>query len=266
MSAGARAPRPAGVKSALRVLDVLETLAAAPAGLGVSEISRRLGIPKSSASMLLLTLEARGYVVDEGDRRFALHASLGGGSRSWVGGLRARLVHLAQPALERLTRATGETSFLGVPSGARNIEYASKVVSPKDLRVDVDLAAPRAIHSTSVGLAILAHQPAEAVERYLGEAPLARMTRYTICDPQKLRRELAAIRKRGYALLHQSHALDDSGVAAPIFAAGGEVVGALNVSAPTARLLRTYEKVAIRVVQEARRVSRQLSGGRGDSH
>jgi DNA-binding IclR family transcriptional regulator len=256
----ARAPKRPGVKSALRALDVLEILAAAPTGFGASEIARRLGIPKSSASMLLLTLEGRGYVTDQGDRRFALHSSLGGGSRSWVGGLRARLVHLAQPALDRLAETTGETSLLGVPSDARRIEYAAKAVSRKDLRVDVDLADPRPIHSTSAGLAILAHQPAKAIERYLGGPPLARMTRYTICDPDKLRRELVAIRKRGYCVLHQAHALDDSGVAAPIFDADGAVVGALNVSGPTARFRRAYVRVAAEVVREARGITRQLSG------
>jgi DNA-binding IclR family transcriptional regulator len=260
MTAGARAPKRPGVKSALRVLDLLEALAAAPAALGVSEISRRLAIPKSSASMLLLTLEARGYVVDQGDRRFILHAALGRGSRSWVGGFRARLVRLAQPALQRLSRATGETALLGVPSGAHRIEYAAKVVSAEDVRVDVDLGLPRAIHSTSAGLAMLAHRPAEAVERYLEGATLERMTRYTICDPKRLRRELAAIRQSGYALLHESHTLHDSGVAAPVFAADGEVAGALNVSAPTARMRRTHRRVAAHVVREARRLTRELAG------
>jgi DNA-binding IclR family transcriptional regulator len=259
MSAIARTPKRPGVKSALRVLDVLEVLAAAPQSLGVSDISRRLGIPKSSASMLLLTLEGRGYVVDEGERRFALHPSLGGGPQSWVGGMRARLVHAAQPALARLAQSTGETSLLALPSDAHRIEYAAKAVSAKDLRVDVELDVPRAIHSTSAGLAILAHQPAEAFERYVGAGPLARLTRYTICDPVKLRRELDAIRRRGYAVLHQAYALDDSGVAAPVFDAHGAVVGALNVSAPTGRFTPVCERVAARVVEEAREVTSRLA-------
>jgi IclR family acetate operon transcriptional repressor len=259
MSTGARKPRAPGVKSALRVLDVLEVLAAARESLGISELSRRLGIPKSSASMLLQTLEGRGYVLDRGERRFTLHPSLASAQRSWVGGLRARLVHLAQPALARLAQSTGETALLALPSDARRIQYAAKAVSAKDLRVDVELDVPRAIHSTSAGLAILAHQPAEALEDYLAQGPLERMTRYTICDAGKLRRELEAVRRRGYAVLHQSHALDDSGVAAPVFDMGGAVVGALNVSGPTGRFTPVSARAAAKVVQEAAQLTGELA-------
>jgi DNA-binding IclR family transcriptional regulator len=259
MSAGEGTPRRRGVKSALRVLDLLELLAAAPESLGVSELSRRLGIPKSSASMLLLTLEGRGYVADQGERRFTLHPSFARGAQSWVGGLRARLVHLVRPTLARLAQSTGETALLALPCDARRIQYVAKAVSPKDLRVDVALDVARAVHSTSAGLAILAHQGAAACERYLAHGPLERMTPHTLCDPRKLRKELEAIRQRGYAMLHQSHALDDSGVAAPIFDAHGAVVAALNVSAPTARFTPVCEHSAGIVVQEARSITAQLA-------
>jgi IclR family pca regulon transcriptional regulator len=252
------APPRTGVKSAARVLDVLEILAVAPAALGVSEIARRLAIPKSSASMLLLTLEGRGYVLDEGDRRFALHPSVRGGASAWVGGPRARLIRHAQAPLARLSRASGETSFLAVASDSRNIEYVAKSVSAKDLRVDVDLRVPRAIHVTSAGLAMLAHQPREMFDRYVTEGPLARMTRYTITDPDKLRRELAVIRTRGYALQHQAFALHDSGLAAAILGAEGEVLGALNVSAPTKRFAPIVHVVAAKVMREARRLAAEL--------
>jgi DNA-binding IclR family transcriptional regulator len=261
MRAPARAPRRPGVKSALRALDMLEILAAASSALGVSEIARRLAIPKSSTSMLLKTLEQRGYVADQGERRFALHPSVRGGQNSWVGGPRARLVHLVQPVLERLTRITGETSLLAMRSDARNIEYVAKAVSPQDLRVDVELLVPRPIHVTSAGLAMLAHESTDAFENYLAQGPLVRMTRFTLWHPDKLRREMASIRARGYAVRHQSFALGDSGVAAPIFGADGVVAAALNVSAPTKRFKPRQADIAGKVLQAARQLSKALAAG-----
>ena len=67
------------VKSASRVLDLIEILALTPRALGVTELSQRLGIPKSSTSMLLATLEARGYVMVDPARRFRLADELRGG-------------------------------------------------------------------------------------------------------------------------------------------------------------------------------------------
>src|SRR3990170_2281344 len=105
---------PAPVKSAIRVLDMLEMLSTAAGQLGVSDIARRLGIPKSSTSMLLATLETRGYVIGDDTRRFRLNPAYCQDRRSWVGGARAALLRGARPLLQQLARETGESAFLAV--------------------------------------------------------------------------------------------------------------------------------------------------------
>ena len=93
----------AQVKSAVRVLDLLELLSGTSDALTVSEVARRLQWPKSSTQALLLTLVARGYLVRQ-DAAYQLPAELRGG---WVGGLQARLLGLARPIMEAMAKELG---------------------------------------------------------------------------------------------------------------------------------------------------------------
>ena len=250
---------PASVKSALRVLDLLEMLAVVPVQVGVSEIARRLGIPKSSTYMLLSTLESRGYVVGDESRRFCLNPAFGRGKGSWVGGARAALVLATAPVMQRLARLTGESSFLGVQRDEQTLEYIEKVVSSHEVRCDAELGQPRPLHSTSLGLVILAFRAQEQSDAYLKRSNLERLTDRTQTEPARLRRELAAIRKQGYAVTRDTNAVGASGVAVPVFMADGSVA-ALNISAPTSRFDAIVERATAELMEAAAALSRDLSG------
>lgn len=223
------------VKSATRVLDMLETLAVATGPVGASELARRLGIPKSSTHMLLATLEGRGYVVGDDVRRFRLHPLYDGPSRSWIGGALGALRSLAAEPMRRLARLTGESAFLGVPRDATSFEYVDKVVSAHEVRCDAALGDRRVLHASSVGLVLLAMGPPDKTARYLASHALERPTPRTVSDAQRLDRELAIVREQGYAVTRDTNAVGASGIAAPVFGPDGRLLGALNVSAPTSR-------------------------------
>lgn len=248
------------VKSATRVLDVLEVLAVAAEPVGASELARRLGIPKSSTHMLLSTLEGRGYVVGDDTRRFRLNPMLASARRSWAGGARAALRHLAREPMQRLARATGESAFLGVPRDESSFQYVEKVVSGHEVRCDAELGQRRALHSSSVGLVLLAFNAPARVERYLTGHALERVTVRTVCDPARLRRELAAIRKQGYAITRDTNAVGASGIAAPIFDGSGRVLAGINISAPTSRFEAVVERAATELIGAARSITAELSG------
>lgn len=250
---------PASVKSATRVLDLLEMLASAADQVGVSEISRRLAIPKSSAHMLLATLESRGYVIGDADRRFHLNPILASEGRSWIGGSSVMLMRLAREPMAALARATGESSFLGVARDENHVEYIAKEISDHEVRCDAELGQPRPMHSTSVGLVVLAFQDAAHTERFLQRGKLERVTRNTVTDARELRRELAHIRERGYAVVSDTNSAGASGIAAPIFDGSNRVVAALNLSAPTARFEPMLKKSA-HLLRAAQAMSRELAG------
>ncbi len=247
------------VKSAVRVLDLLEALSRAEAPVGVSEISRSLGIPKSSAHMLLGTLEARGYVVGDAQRRFHLNPIFST-QGSWIGGAGAALMRIARDPMDELARATGESSFLGVGRDENSMEYIAKVVSPQELRCDGNLGEAKHLHSTSVGLVLLAFQDPERTERFLTRGKFERLTRETLTDERELRKEIARTRERGYAIVIDTNSPGASGVAAPILDAAGRAVAALNLAAPTPRFDAMQRKFTAALLRAAQALGRQLNG------
>jgi len=264
-SSASAAPPAASVKSATRVLDLLEMLALTSEPMGTSEIARKLGIPKSSAHMLIATLEERGYTVDAGGRRFRLNPVFTSTARSWVGGMPTALLEVGRRAMNQLVLETGETSFLAVLRDPMHIEYVEKVLSPSEVRCDGELHVPRAIHSNSPGLVLLAYQQTQVIEQYLAAAELTAHTPKTITDREQLAQELAAARRRGYATTSDTNTVGVSGVSAPVFGPQGKVVAALNISVPTPRFTRTVkETVTARVVDWAERISSELSPKGGE--
>jgi IclR family acetate operon transcriptional repressor len=246
------------VKSAGRVLDLLEFLAVTSEPAGVSEIARRLGMPKSSAFMLLATVESRGYIVCDGGRRYRLHPSLSGDGRSWIGGFRGPLLRVSRPTMHRLAEATGESVFLAVLRSDHRLEYINKALSSQDLRCDAELGVPRYLHSTSAGLVLLAGDEDLACA-FLAAGTFERCTPRTVCDARRLRKELAQVARQGHAWVIDTNSPHTSGVAAPVRDADGRVVAALSLAGPTARFKAESGEAARAVTAAAECIARDLS-------
>jgi DNA-binding IclR family transcriptional regulator len=244
----------ATVKSAARVLDVLELFSVAVQPVGVSEVAKRLGLPKSSAQALLLTLAGRGYL-DRGDEGYALPAELKGG---WVGGIRARLLGVARPRMQRMAAASGESAFIGTMTSDGRVRFLAKAVSPLEVRYDASLDHLRPAHCTSIGLVMLAHMPEQDAERWLAPSRLVAATRHTVTDPLKIRQILRAGRKAGYVEVRDTNVEGASGVSAPIFGARGEVIAGLNLGAPSSRYAQRRDDLIRMVRSQAAEVTRAL--------
>lgn len=222
------------VKSAARVLDLLEALAALRDPIGVNEIARRLAMPKSSASALIATLQARGYVVSGAGGVVLAEACRNVG---WVGGETAALQRCARPIMQRLSQSTGESCFLGVPTAAFEVLYVDKAVSDSALRYDAELAMLRPAYCTSIGLVLLGGLSESGLDAYFAGRALVPVTPRTVTDVNRIRAAIAIGRKRGYVRISDSHVLGASGVAAPVVA-NGRVIAGLAVIAPSDRFSR----------------------------
>src|SRR5262249_53977991 len=120
------------VRSAERVVDIFEVIAASPRGLGISELARRLSIPKSSTWNIARTLLRRGYVAQDATGHLVLGARLfdvGVCARSDV-----RLQTLAKPVMAELVERTEETSFIGTLTPDFEVLQIDKVVSRQVIR------------------------------------------------------------------------------------------------------------------------------------
>jgi IclR family pca regulon transcriptional regulator len=245
-----------GVKSAMRVLDILELFSNEAEALGVSEVAKRIGIPKSSALALLTTLTTRGYLVRRGVG-YTLPAEL---KPNWLGGMYSRLQSVAAPSMERAAAETGESAFIGTLVNIEKVRYLAKVVSTQDVRYDASLEPLRPAHCTSIGLIMLAHTSAYDP----GRSTLKGYTSSTITDPVKIVQSLEAARRQGFAEVVDGHVEGASGVSAPIFGPEGAVVAALNIGAPTWRYQRSRTQLIHIVCREARTISTLFKSGAQD--
>lgn len=240
-----------------RALGILETLAAVPAGLTHSEISRRLEIPKSTATYLLRSLERRGYLRREGTRgKYHLGLKVLGLHRSALAGLEIR--ELAQPLLQALVERTQLTVHLAVLYHDQAI-YVEKAEAAGFVRMDTWVGRRMDVHCTSVGKALVAFRPQAEVETLLRRRGMARNTPRTITSPARLLRELAEVRARGYAVDDEENSLGVRCLAAPVFDAAGAVVAAVGVTGTTAQVSKTTQaRIAEQMQEAARKLSRQL--------
>jgi IclR family transcriptional regulator, KDG regulon repressor len=252
------------VKSAGRVLDIFELLAAEPEGLSVTEVGARLGIARSSAYALVTTLAARGYLRRQGteSKRFTLGVPLVQLGLSVTDRLELRTV--ARGVLERLVAAWHETALLAVAAGAE-IVYIDKVVSDQfGFRTDPRVSARRPIHSHSLGKALLAAAGDEPVEALIEARELEAVTEFTIVDPEKLLEDLRRTRERGFAMDQQEAVLGVCCVGAPVRDHTGHLAAAISLA--TIREYYRPEVTGPAVREGAFQISRAMgwSGGLED--
>lgn len=245
------------VKSAARVLELLELLARLGAPIALKDVVSTLGIPKSSAHGLLQTLVARGYAERAPAERYVLHESFRQ-QPGWVGGSEAQLMAIAQPIMDQLRDELGETVFLGVRGARGNVKALGKAASRAPIRYDADLVGLRPAYCTGMGRVLLAYWDPVSTESYLTRTKLKAYTPNTVTDPQKLRQLLARVRQDGYAVLEEEYVLGGSATAAPVLHRDGTVVAALNVGTVSSRYPQSKRRIIAAVVRAAARISQRL--------
>jgi DNA-binding IclR family transcriptional regulator len=243
------------IQSVRRAVAILEAVAESPEELGVTELGRRLGVHKATASRLLSTLAERDLVQrNPATDRYRLGFGLI--RLAAVAGGRLDLVREARPVLERLAEETGETVNLAALD-EDEVVHLDQISAPRPI-VTVNWVGRRApLHCTSNGKVLLAHMP-EAQRRRLLAHPLERLTTRTITDGRELERELTEVRARGYAWTKEELEVGLNAVAAPVRDGAGRVVAAVSVSGPAYRLrAATMKRVAGATVAAAEEISRR---------
>ena len=217
------------VKSATRTLDIIEYVVAHDRPLVAQEIAVALGIPVSSLSYLLGTLVERGYLAREGRRYSAgpglqrLQASPGGFS----------LAERAAPLVRTLRVQLNETTSFFVRS-EWDVEAIVTETSEQALRYAVPTGTRLPMHALASGKALLAALPDDELDRYFAETERQRFTADTVTAEKALRRQIAEIRRTGFAVTDEEFSLGIRGVGR-VVTIGGEPVGALSVAVPKAR-------------------------------
>ncbi len=251
------------VKSAERVLDIIEVLSAEPKGLGFTELLSTLQLPKSSLHELLSVLTARGYIdFDPANRCYMLGIRVWESSQAYL--RHHNLVREALPVLDSIVRAINETAQLATLDGIENV-YLAKVDSSHPLRLQSEVGRRLYAHATGLGKVLLAHLAEEDLAGRLSGRVLPRFTPNTITDEHQLLDELAAIRERGFAVDAQEYTPGLTCVAVPIWYYPGGVVAAISVSIPVTRSDAQLLSSAVELLAEGSlKISRRLGCAKED--
>ncbi|MEQ9170891.1 MAG: IclR family transcriptional regulator [Rhodospirillales bacterium] len=249
--------RPAGVMgSVLKAVEVLEVFERKWRPLGVTELARETGQPKSSLHRVLSTLVHAGVLEQNEQGLYRLTLKL------WrIGNLalsEVDLVQVAFPFLEALCRATDETIHLAVLEPGGGVVYLSKVESPRSIRVQTQVGRITPSWCTATGRMLLAHDAALR-DRVLA-GPMARLTPDTEIDPERLRHIIAKVADDGIAVTKGENNPEMGGIAAPIRDHTGAVVAALGLGVPAFRMdAALIERCSAQVVRTAADISRALN-------
>jgi len=244
------------VRSVKRAVSILEMLAESDEELGITELGRRLGVHKATASRLVATLADRGLV----DRNPVTDkVRLGFGLIHLAGAAIASLdvVGHARPFLQDLADHTRETVNLAVLDGDQVLNV-DQIAGTRSV-VSVSWVGHRTPHHcTSNGKVLMAHLDDTQRDRLLA-LPLEARTPRTITDPVRLRAQLDEVRARGWAQTIEELEQGLNAVAAPVRRADGVVVAAVSIAGPAFRM-RPAElpRVARMAMDTAAAVSRRL--------
>jgi len=227
---------PAIVQSVVRSFDLLEAVASADE-LGLVELAHRTGLQPSTTHRLLATLIECGYVVqDPQTSRYRLShkvVELAGGPEHRIERLRTAV----RPHLVAIRNATDETTNLCVLDRF-TVVYVDQAESGHAVRMLTEIGRRVPAHACGAGKVMLAHQAPGVVAALLAREPFEPLTPHTLTSAAQLEAELARARTRGYAIDQEEFEDGVACVAAPILGPDGEVLAAISVSGPAARLMR----------------------------
>ncbi len=252
-----QARQPSVVQSVARSFHLLEAVATEDE-IGLVELAHRTGLQPSTTHRLLATLVECGYVVQNAQTsRYRLShkvVELAGGPEHRIERLRTAV----RPHLVAIRDATDETTNLCVLDRF-TIVYVDQAESGHAVRMLTELGRRVPAHACGAGKVMLAHQPPDVIASLMARAPFAALTPHTLTAAAKLDVELQRARSSGYAIDDEEYEDGVACVAAPIFGADGEVLAAISVSGPAARVMR-LELTALGELlrRHVREISREL--------
>ena len=230
-----------------------------PRSLTLTAIAERARLPLSTTHRLVAEWVNWGGLTRQDDGRYAL------GLRLWEIGVQTPTAHnlrtIALPYLEDLFEVSREHVHLAILDG-HDALYLEKLSGHSPVRIISRVGGRLPLHSTGVGLVLLAYAPMDVIQAYLGTA-LQRFLPQTVSSPDELRRRLAEVRAQGVARMSDEMTAGSSSIAAPIRDSTGHVVAAVSTVTRSGTPVDPAQELAVRVAAQG--ISRALGYRRPSS-
>lgn len=246
-------PEGAKVKSLYKALRLLDFFTSENPERGISELAELSGMLKSSVHNIMSTFEVCGIVAKNPDNsRYRLGLKML--ELSNVRGQEELFGKIIVPYMEELAEVTGETVFFATPYGTKVI-YLESAFPKQSINVRAIRGVVAPMYCTGIGKAFLAYQNEAYIERVIAEG-LEPFTSNTITEAEEFRRELGAIRQRGYAVDNMEHEYGIKCVGIPVRNGNGAVIGALSVTGPSLRFseqtIKEHAALMMRMTEQMR--------------
>jgi len=248
---------PGPIQSIERAAAMLRLLARGSGQHGLAEIAASLGLAKGTAHGILRTLQRVEFVEqDQESGRYRLGAALLhlGSSYLDANELRSRSINWA----DTLAARSGQEVRIGVHHDGA-VLVVHHVFRPDDSMQTLGVGAMLPLHATAFGKVLLAYDANLARDR-----ELTSLTRRTIVSPQALERVLGQVRADGWASEAEECMPGEAGIAAPIRAPGGLVVGAIGVSGAVERICDSASRPKPALVGQVRSAAEAVSRALSD--
>ncbi len=240
-----------GTQAVVRALSVLKSFNDERPFWSLADLSRALNLNKTTVFRLLSALESEGLV-----RRDSMAETYALGPEMVMLGARAMrsysLRDACRPELKSLAEASRETATLEILTG-KDVLILDEVRGVHLIGSVQSIGTRWPAFATSTGKSILAYLSQEQLAPIL-KGSLPQYTPKTVTDPDRLRKEFTEIKRRGYAIADEALELGFRAVGSPVFQHDGEVVGAISVGGPAARMtlerLPEFGKLVSRMAQQ----------------
>ncbi len=225
------------VEAIERAVQILDVFSVDRPELGVAEITRALGLKRSTVHRALATMEAGGLLRQlPSSQKYALGPKIF--KLAHVAQSQLSLANVALEPMRELRDRFNETVALHILEG-RSRMVIQQVESTHDLRrIYHEMGKPLPLHAGSPGKAILAYLPADEIRKVIEETRLQPLTEETTIDPVRLAQELEVIRRQGFAASIGERSEGISSISCAIRNQEGRVVASINLSGPAERFTR----------------------------
>ena len=239
----------AGVQSLGRAFGIMEEIARHRDGIGLAELSKRVGLHNSTTFHLVKTMVSLGYVRQLKDsKRYRIGRPLFALAASALD--EVEMTSLATPVLEELSRGTGEGTQFAVRSGDAVVVLA-RTSGQGAFQLTDRVGGVRPAHCTAIGKIMLAALTPEQLNRFLERAELKANTPKSIVKVTELRREIDKVRQAGLAIDDGEYDAELRCVALPVRDFSGQIMGAVGLSGPVWRLSHEVLQKHARAVRAA---------------
>lgn len=254
------APETPSIQSLDRGLAILEAVAKSKHPMPLSDLREMLGINRSSVFRLANTMRRRGFLTNpSGSNDYIIGPTAWRLFRNYDWSM---LISFCRHHLQVLSKETGETSHLGVREGKQSLFIAHQGGHGQVIYVSGRTGEFMPLYCTAHGKALLSDMGIDELRAILGNGPFHKHTGTTVGSIEELAAACARVRATGYALDDGEYHPEIRCIAVPIRDKTGEVVAAIGISAPVARMSNERcEMIGKKVIRISREIDAVLNAG-----